>query len=94
MLQEPVAGPVQPPHFPLMWADRPELNFLLAAADLRALIQATGFRCVVWDDVTAEASGGRAPASGPSIQALAIGERLARSSSSTAAGTTAPASNA
>lgn len=77
VFQEPVAGPVQPPHFPLMWADRPALNFLLTAADLRALIQATGFRCVVWDDVTAEASGGRAPASGPSIQSLVMGERLA-----------------
>src|SRR5438445_12104228 len=42
--QEPMAGPVQPPIFPVMWA--PDA--------MRAVMEATGFRVSAWDDVTAE----------------------------------------
>ena len=77
VLQEPMAGSVQPPLFPLMWADDPTTNFLRTPAEMRALIENAGFRVRAWDDVTMEASGGRAPARGPSIQSLVMGDRLA-----------------
>jgi hypothetical protein len=44
---------------------------------MRALIENAGFRVRAWDDVTMEASGGRAPTRGPSIQSLVMGDRLA-----------------
>jgi hypothetical protein len=44
---------------------------------MRALLDLAGFAIDAWDDVTMEASGGRAPAVGASIQSLVMGERLA-----------------
>ena len=40
---EPIAGPVQPPHFPLMWAREAADSHLLTADTLREVILATGF---------------------------------------------------
>ena len=41
---EPIAGPVQPPHFPLMWAREAADSHLLTLQDaLREVIRATGF---------------------------------------------------
>jgi SAM-dependent methyltransferase len=56
-LQEPVAGPVQPPVYPLMWATEPSGSFLVPPAELRATIERAGFAVSVWDDVTAETAG-------------------------------------
>jgi len=56
-LQEPVAGPVQPPVYPLMWATEPSGNFLVPPTELRATIERAGFAVSVWDDVTAETAG-------------------------------------
>ena len=77
-LQEPMAGPVQPPIFPLMWAREPAQSFLRAPAEMRALIQRAGFQLRAWDDVTAETSGPAAGAVVPphSIQRLIMGEAL------------------
>ncbi len=77
VFQEPMAGPEQPPVFPLMWAEDPSTSFLLTPERMRAQLEAAGFRIDVWDDVTAETIGGRAPAQGTSIQSLVMGERLA-----------------
>lgn len=77
VFQEPMAGPVQPPVFPLMWADDPSTSFLLTPGQMRALLESAGFRIEVWDDVTAETIGGRAPPQGTSIQSLVMGDRLA-----------------
>jgi hypothetical protein len=55
--QEPMAGPVQPVIFPVMWARDPSSSFLRTPAAMRALMEATGFRVRVWDDVTAETAG-------------------------------------
>jgi hypothetical protein len=60
-----------------MWARSAATNFLRTPAEMRTLIEHAGFRAVAWDDVTAETSGGRAPAQGQSIQALVMGDRLA-----------------
>lgn len=77
-LQEPMAGPVQPPVFPVMWARDETTSFLRPPQEMRALIEAEGFQVRVWEDVTAEiaGSGPAAAATGPSIQALVMGETL------------------
>jgi ubiquinone/menaquinone biosynthesis C-methylase UbiE len=57
-LQEPMAGPVQPPIYPLMWARDPSGgSFLATPAELRALIERAGFAVRVWEDVSAEFAG-------------------------------------
>ena len=53
-LQEPMAGPAQPPIFPQMWARDATTSFLRTPAEMRALIEAAGFRARAWDDVTFE----------------------------------------
>ena len=76
-LQEPMAGPVQPPIFPQMWARDAATSFLRTPVEMRALIEAAGFRTRAWDDVTAEAAmpGAGGPAYG--IQHLVMGDALA-----------------
>jgi SAM-dependent methyltransferase len=75
---EPIAGPVQPPHFPLMWAREAADSHLLTADALREVILATGFVEQAWHPaVTFRES---APNPGPAprtIQSLVMGERLA-----------------
>jgi len=75
-IQEPMAGPVQPAVFPLMWAREPSQSFLRTPAEMRALIERAGFRVRAWDDITAEVAG---PAMTPpphAIQHLIMGEAL------------------
>ena len=72
--QEPVAGPVQPPHFPLMWARDGSGSFLLTAGGLRSLIQASGFTERVWEEVTSPPP--QTAAAEPNIQTLVMGDRL------------------
>ena len=55
--QEPMAGPGGPPVFPTMWARDASQSFLRTPGEMRALVEAAGFRVRVWDDVTAEMSG-------------------------------------
>jgi SAM-dependent methyltransferase len=74
-LQEPMAGPVQPVIFPLMWARDASTSFLRPPAEMRAVIEGAGFRGRVWEDVTAEtAGGGVVPAH--SVQRLVMGDAL------------------
>jgi len=74
-LQEPMAGTVQPPIYPLMWARDAGSSFLLEPKAMRALIEGAGFTARAWDDVTAETSRG-GPAPPQSIQRLVMGEAL------------------
>ncbi len=67
--QEPMAGPVQPPIFPVMWAPDATTNFLRAPDAMRAVIEAAGFRVSAWDDVTSELAG---PSTGAAVPAHAI----------------------
>ena len=55
--QEPMAGPVQPVIFPVMWARDASSSFLRTPPAMRAAMEAAGFRVRVWDDVTAETAG-------------------------------------
>ncbi len=50
--QEAMAGPVQPLHFPVHWAESPAISFLLPPADVRALLLRLGFVEVAWADTT------------------------------------------
>jgi len=77
-LQEPMAGPVQPPIFPVMWAHDMSTSFLRTPEEMRKLIEVAGFQARLWDDITAETAG---PAPGAasaehSIQSLVMGEAL------------------
>jgi SAM-dependent methyltransferase len=51
-LHEIAGGPGGPVAFPLPWASRPELSFLLPEAELRARIREAGLHERVWRDVT------------------------------------------
>jgi len=76
-IQEPMAGPVQPPIFPLMWARDASTSFLRSPAEMRAVIVAAGFRVRHWNDVSSDASP-PADASAPTrtIQRLVMGDWL------------------
>jgi SAM-dependent methyltransferase len=77
-LQEPMAGPVDPLLYPVMWARDAATSFLRTPAAMRATIEAAGFRARIWDDVTAETAGPASAASIPahSIQHLVMGDAL------------------
>jgi sarcosine/dimethylglycine N-methyltransferase len=77
-IQEPMAGPAGPVLYPVMWARDAASSFLRPPAEMRALIEAAGFRARAWDDVTAETAGARDAAAIPahSAQRLIMGERL------------------
>ena len=76
--QEPMAGPVAPPIFPLMWARAPEQSSLGTPDEMRALIERAGFLPRVWDDVTADTAGPPAGTAVPphAVQRLIMGEAL------------------
>jgi hypothetical protein len=73
-----MAGPVQPPIFPVMWARDPSTSFLGMPAEMRALIEAAGFRTRAWEDVTMEIAGPGAETAPrtPTIQSLVMGDAL------------------
>lgn len=76
-LQEPMAGPVQPPVFPLMWANDASTSFLHTPAGMRALIARAGFVERDWVDVTTETAGPAADAiPAHSVQRLIMGDAL------------------
>jgi ubiquinone/menaquinone biosynthesis C-methylase UbiE len=75
--QEPMAGPVQPVIYPVMWARDARSSFLRTPAEMHALIEAAGFRVRVWEDVTREIAprrGAELPAH--SIQRILMGDAL------------------
>jgi hypothetical protein len=74
---EPVAGPVQPPHFPLMWASEPTDSHLLSAAVLREAMMAAGFSERYWNPaVRFPEPAASAADTSLTIQRLVMGERL------------------
>jgi MPBQ/MSBQ methyltransferase len=76
-IQEPMAGPVQPLIFPVMWAQDAGSSFLWPPDTMRAVIEAAGFASRAWDDVTAETAGPAIDAIPPhSIQRIVMGEAL------------------
>jgi sarcosine/dimethylglycine N-methyltransferase len=77
-LQEPMAGPVQPIVYPVMWARDASTSFLRPPAEMKAVIEGAGFKVRVWDDVTAETVGPTTGAGIPahSIQRLVMGDAI------------------
>jgi ubiquinone/menaquinone biosynthesis C-methylase UbiE len=53
-LYEVFAGPAPAQHFPVPWANGPELNHLVPPTEAQRLLEAAGFRTEVWNDVTQE----------------------------------------
>lgn len=47
------AGPVPDPHFPVFWADDPSASSLIPSSEFRGLLTTSGFRELLWNDVTA-----------------------------------------
>jgi SAM-dependent methyltransferase len=76
VFQEPMAGPVQPPWFPVMWAQDATTSFLSAPAQMRALLESADFAVRAWNDVTLETSGGLPTPDGRSIQSIVMGDAL------------------
>jgi MPBQ/MSBQ methyltransferase len=48
-----VAGDVAPIHFPVPWADTPELSFLVPGEAVRTLVHGAGFGEIAWQDRSA-----------------------------------------
>jgi hypothetical protein len=61
-----------------MWARDASQNFLRPPAEMRAVIEQAGFRALVWDDVTADASppGPNVTVPAYAIQKLVMGDAL------------------
>ena len=78
MIQEPMAGSVQPVVFPVMWARDASASFLRSPDAMRALIEAAGFQVRAWDDVTDEVTGPSSAAVIPahSVQRIIMGDAL------------------
>jgi ubiquinone/menaquinone biosynthesis C-methylase UbiE len=47
-IQDVLAGPVQPIHFPVPWAHDASMSFLCTEPETRAMVEAAGFRIVHW----------------------------------------------
>ncbi len=74
-VQEPMAGPVQPVVFPVMWARDASASFLRPPDVMRTVIEAAGFRALAWEDVTLTTAGGSAvPVH--AIQRIVMGDDL------------------
>jgi len=74
--QEPMSGPNPPPHFPVMWSRDGTNHFLRTPEQMRATIEASGFRLLQWDDVTDEKDPPDTPRPKDSIQTLVMGDEL------------------
>ena len=77
--QEPMAGELSPPHFPVMWADDESMHHVWAPEEVRALLGRLGFVERVWEYATESTSSGNAPPPPPhAVQRLIMGdEKLA-----------------
>ncbi len=49
-----IAGPVQPIHFPVPWADTPDISFLAQGDELRQILEEARFEVTAWNDLTTQ----------------------------------------
>jgi len=77
-IQDVAQGPGGPLHFPVNWADSPEISFLRTPEETRVLLEAAGFEVLVWEDnsdiAIAEAESERAGGWQPLGIHLVVGE--------------------
>ena len=77
-IQDVVQGPGGALHYPVNWADTPEISFLRTPEETRQMLEAAGFTVQVWEDNTdvaiaeAEAERGRVAAQGGERPALGV----------------------
>ncbi|MGI8855919.1 MAG: class I SAM-dependent methyltransferase [Thermomicrobiales bacterium] len=64
-LHETMAGPVQPIHFPVPWANDPSISFLQSPEDARATLAAAGFTEIAWAELAAPEIPASSAPSGP-----------------------------
>jgi SAM-dependent methyltransferase len=69
VIQEPMAGSVEPVVFPVMWARDASSSFLRLPDEMRKVMESAGFEVIAWEDATADAAG---PSSGVVVPAHAI----------------------
>ena len=74
--QEPMAGSLQPPIFPLMWAHDGSTSFLRTPDEMRVLIQSVGFSPIVWNELAPDTSAPGVPDSKHAIASLIMGDDL------------------
>ncbi len=75
VFQEPMAGIIHPPIFPLMWASDESNSFLLTSTEMCKLIEKSGFHMQCWNDFTEKTSKPN-PINKNTIQYLIMGEQL------------------
>jgi len=75
VFQELMSGPNQPLIFPVMWSRDGTNNFLRKPEQMRAMIEASGFRIHKWEDVTHEKTP-KVPRPKYNIQKLVMGDEL------------------
>jgi len=49
-----IAGPIQPIHFPVPWADTPDISFLAQSDELRQIVEEARFEITAWNDHTSQ----------------------------------------
>jgi SAM-dependent methyltransferase len=72
-IQEPMAGPNQPLAFPMMWAADATTSHLRTPEEMRAVIEAAGFRTRVWETMVPGPAGPGAPPPEATVQGLVMG---------------------
>lgn len=75
VFQEPMAGTVYPPIFPVMWATDSSDSFLLTQSEMLKLIEKAGFQMQCWNDITEKTSKPNS-INKNTIQYLIMGEQL------------------
>ncbi|HEY7580621.1 MAG TPA: class I SAM-dependent methyltransferase [Acetobacteraceae bacterium] len=77
-IQDVAQGPGGPLHYPVHWADRPDISFLRTPEETRSLLEAAGFQVLFWQDnsdtAIAEAEAGRGGGQPPLGIHLVVGE--------------------
>ena len=75
--QEPMAGVLQPLHFPVMWAEDASMSHLLAPEAVRDILETLGFEVRSWEPVSDV--GATSPASSPphAVQQIVMGAQRA-----------------
>ena len=73
-IQEPMAGPVQPLIYPLMWSPDPSGSFLRTPDEMLAIIEAAGFRMRAWNEQTTSTA--RSAVQTATIQRLVMGDAI------------------
>lgn len=74
VFQEPMAGPVQPILYPVMWAKDPSMSYLRTQDEIKNIITSIGFNINHWKDVTFDQN--RTSPDGHTIQSIVMGDQL------------------